>query len=401
MPTRVRDADGVVLPGVGAFRDAAGEAAPRTGSTRPCARRSRRGGPTSGCVSGSSSSSRRATSTARRRASACSRAASSASRAPGGRARPLRVPHIGWNEVRFQGDHALTRRLPARDHFYFVHAYRAVPRDAAIVAGVVDYGAPFAAAVAHENVFAVQFHPEKSQDAGRRVLDAFRAWITCDEVRAARSPSRCSRARSRCAGPVVLDEVHEVDPQDARADRQWCRSARRSRFRGSGDRAGPRDRCARRPTPAALVSRIASEALAARAFDGGARERRRAGVRGEGRGRCRTATGVALAAPAAQRVRRDRPSLVGTCTATASARGGELGAMRPASVGVELALCDGARRRARSGPRRFDHTQHGAVRERAGGAPLPRLRARAGCRPRSSRAGALDNAVRRQLAEQR
>jgi glutamine amidotransferase len=52
-----------------------------------------------------------------------------------------------------------------------------VPRDAAIVAGDVDYGAPFAAAVAADNVFAVQFHPEKSQGAGRRLLDAFAAWL--------------------------------------------------------------------------------------------------------------------------------------------------------------------------------------------------------------------------------
>jgi glutamine amidotransferase len=98
--------------------------------------------------------------------------------APGEPGAPKRVPHIGWNDVRFSGDHALTRRLPRSDSYYFVHSYRAVPRDAAIVAGVVDYGAPFAAAVATENLFAVQFHPEKSQAAGRRVLDAFLAWVT-------------------------------------------------------------------------------------------------------------------------------------------------------------------------------------------------------------------------------
>ena len=88
------------------------------------------------------------------------------------------MPHIGWNERALQGDHALTQRLPRSDALYFVHSYRAVPRDAAIVAGVVDYGAPFAAAVATENVFAVQFHPEKSQAAARALLDAFHAWVT-------------------------------------------------------------------------------------------------------------------------------------------------------------------------------------------------------------------------------
>ena len=93
---------------------------------------------------------------------------------PGG---PPRVPHIGWNEVRFRGDHPLVVQLPARDRFYFVHAYRAVPADASVVVGEVEYGAAFPAAVARDNLFAVQFHPEKSQNAGRRLLDAFAAWI--------------------------------------------------------------------------------------------------------------------------------------------------------------------------------------------------------------------------------
>jgi glutamine amidotransferase len=97
---------------------------------------------------------------------------------PGKPGAPTHVPHIGWNTVRFRGDHPLTQSLPAEDTYYFVHSYRAVPRDDAIVAGVVDYGAPFAAAVARENVFAVQFHPEKSQNAGRRLLDAFASWLS-------------------------------------------------------------------------------------------------------------------------------------------------------------------------------------------------------------------------------
>jgi glutamine amidotransferase len=97
--------------------------------------------------------------------------------APGQPDAPSHVPHIGWNAVRFRGEHPLVKRLPAEDTYYFVHSYRAVPRDAAIVAGDVDYGAPFAAAVAADNVFAVQFHPEKSQGAGRRLLDAFAAWL--------------------------------------------------------------------------------------------------------------------------------------------------------------------------------------------------------------------------------
>jgi len=89
----------------------------------------------------------------------------------------LRVPHIGWNEVRFGGGHPLLAALPPADYFYFVHSYRAVPSDPGCIVGRTDYGGDFAAAVARDNVFAVQFHPEKSQAAGRRLLDAYRAWF--------------------------------------------------------------------------------------------------------------------------------------------------------------------------------------------------------------------------------
>jgi glutamine amidotransferase len=90
---------------------------------------------------------------------------------------PLRVPHIGWNEVRWSGAHPMLSGVGASDHYYFVHAYRAVPADAGDRVGSTDYGGDFAAAVARGNVFAVQFHPEKSQRAGARLLDAFAAWI--------------------------------------------------------------------------------------------------------------------------------------------------------------------------------------------------------------------------------
>lgn len=89
----------------------------------------------------------------------------------------LRVPQIGWNEVRFEGDHPMLARLPERDYFYFVHSYRSLPREPKQIVGTSDYGGPFAAAVAADGIFAVQFHPEKSQAAGKRVLDAFGAWV--------------------------------------------------------------------------------------------------------------------------------------------------------------------------------------------------------------------------------
>lgn len=89
----------------------------------------------------------------------------------------LRVPHIGWNEVRFSGEHPMLAKLGPRELYYFVHSYRAEPASPECVVGRVDYGGEFAAAVAHENVFAVQFHPEKSQAAGKRLLDAWAAWV--------------------------------------------------------------------------------------------------------------------------------------------------------------------------------------------------------------------------------
>jgi len=91
---------------------------------------------------------------------------------------PLRVPHIGWNTVKFSGEHPMLSKLPDEDCFYFVHSYRAIPECASDVVGRVDYGGEFAAAVAREGMFAVQFHPEKSQGAGRRLLDAFAYWVS-------------------------------------------------------------------------------------------------------------------------------------------------------------------------------------------------------------------------------
>jgi glutamine amidotransferase len=90
---------------------------------------------------------------------------------------PRHVPHIGWNRVRFSGDHPMLAALPDEDTYYFVHSYHAVPENVGDVVGWVDYGGEFAAAVAHENVFAVQFHPEKSQTSGRVLLDAFARWL--------------------------------------------------------------------------------------------------------------------------------------------------------------------------------------------------------------------------------
>lgn len=88
----------------------------------------------------------------------------------------LKVPHMGWNELRQTRPHPLWEGIPQDSRFYFVHSYYAVPSDPAHVAGVSHYADPFAAALARDNVFAVQFHPEKSQQAGLSLLANFMAW---------------------------------------------------------------------------------------------------------------------------------------------------------------------------------------------------------------------------------
>lgn len=86
----------------------------------------------------------------------------------------LKVPHIGWNQVTWS--RAARERfaaLPERAYVYFVHSYYPEPADASVVAGTAEYGTSFAAAIATKNVFATQFHPEKSQDTGLTILQEF------------------------------------------------------------------------------------------------------------------------------------------------------------------------------------------------------------------------------------
>ena len=88
----------------------------------------------------------------------------------------LKIPHIGWNEVLQGGSHPLWADIPDRSRFYFVHSYYPAPRDAALTAATSVYGAPFTCAIARDNIFAVQFHPEKSSSAGLQLLSNFVRW---------------------------------------------------------------------------------------------------------------------------------------------------------------------------------------------------------------------------------
>lgn len=82
----------------------------------------------------------------------------------------LRVPHIGWNDTRFVKPDVLFEGLGATEAFYFVHSFVLVPDDPAVVSGVCDYGVDFVASVRRDNICATQFHPEKSHKAGLAVL---------------------------------------------------------------------------------------------------------------------------------------------------------------------------------------------------------------------------------------
>ena len=87
----------------------------------------------------------------------------------------LKVPHMGWNEIR-QKPHALWNGIADGARFYFVHSYFVEPADSALVTGSCEYGVPFSCAVGRDNIFAVQFHPEKSARDGLQLLKNFVEW---------------------------------------------------------------------------------------------------------------------------------------------------------------------------------------------------------------------------------
>jgi glutamine amidotransferase len=87
--------------------------------------------------------------------------------------RRFKVPHMGWNDVRIARSSPLLEGVTEQTEFYFVHAYHMVCRDSGDVLCETDYGYPFTSIVQRENLYGVQFHPEKSQDAGEALLRNF------------------------------------------------------------------------------------------------------------------------------------------------------------------------------------------------------------------------------------
>ncbi len=165
-PRKVREADAIVLPGVGAF-GAAMERLRRSGLAEEIVQAIKDGKPYLGICLGlqlllSESE-------------------------EGGRFKGLglikgrvvrfqtdvKVPHMGWNQVRIVRPNPLLKDIPDNSYFYFVHSYYVVPEDKSLIAGTTEYGVEFTSMVWHDNLFAVQFHPEKSQRLGLRILKNF------------------------------------------------------------------------------------------------------------------------------------------------------------------------------------------------------------------------------------
>jgi glutamine amidotransferase len=167
-PGRVAEARHVVLPGVGAFRDAIARLR-ETGLAEPLCEHVRAGKPFLGICLGLELLFTTSHEDGEHRG---------LDLFPGEVVRfadvpGLKVPHMGWNQLRVRRPAPCLRDLPENAAVYFVHSYYVIPRDRSLVATETDYPTPFASAVRYENVFATQFHPEKSQRVGLGILHNF------------------------------------------------------------------------------------------------------------------------------------------------------------------------------------------------------------------------------------
>jgi glutamine amidotransferase len=95
---------------------------------------------------------------------------------PDAQGAPRKIPHMGWNQVHWQKPHPLIAGIPTGSRFYFVHSYYVVPHDEAVIMGETEHIDRFVSALASGNAFATQFHPEKSAEAGLRLLRNFLDW---------------------------------------------------------------------------------------------------------------------------------------------------------------------------------------------------------------------------------
>jgi len=177
-PDRLAEAAGIVLPGVGAFADGIAKLRDH-GFIEPLLRAIEKGTPVLGICLGLHFLFSESEEFGRHRGldllpGRVRRFADDMPdpRAPGAR---LKVPHMGWNRVRIERDAPIFRGLPDEPYFYFVHSYYVEPADSAATAATVEYGVRFTAAIWRDNLFATQFHPEKSQALGLKLLENFAA----------------------------------------------------------------------------------------------------------------------------------------------------------------------------------------------------------------------------------
>jgi len=87
--------------------------------------------------------------------------------------RELKIPHMGWNTIKIIRPSPLFKEIPDESYFYFVHSYYVVPKDISVVASETEYGERFVSSIWKDNIMATQFHPEKSQSLGLKVLKGF------------------------------------------------------------------------------------------------------------------------------------------------------------------------------------------------------------------------------------
>jgi len=167
-PETVAAADKVVLPGVGAFQDAIARLR-ESGLDQPITEHIRKGAPFLGICLGLQLLFTRSMEDGE--FAGLNILAGDVVRFP--EVPGLKVPHMGWNQLRFRGDCPLFCGLPEGSAVYFVHSYYPVPTDRTLISAEADYPTPFTAAVWRENLFATQFHPEKSQAVGLRMLENF------------------------------------------------------------------------------------------------------------------------------------------------------------------------------------------------------------------------------------
>lgn len=170
-PEVVRAADGIVLPGVGAFRDASANLK-ASGVWELLLERIAAGTPFLGICLGMQLLASRGLEDGEWQGLGV--IPGTCERLPAG----VKVPHIGWNTVSYPRESRLFADIPEGSAFYFVHSYRLLPDDPSCIIGRTDHGVPFAAAVESGSVYAVQFHPEKSSETGLRLLANFGKIVT-------------------------------------------------------------------------------------------------------------------------------------------------------------------------------------------------------------------------------